>query len=72
MCFLSIYVHVACAYRACRGQKRVSDPLEMGLQALLITIVNQILGFEPVSSERAANAPNHCAISQPNFVCYDC
>lgn len=61
-----IYVYVSacmfvCALCACvsgarRGQKRVPDPWELELQALMRHL--WVLGTEPGSSKRAANVHN--------------
>ena len=38
---------------------KVSDPLELELQTVVICHVGAVLGIEPGSSERAAGALNH-------------
>jgi hypothetical protein len=49
-----------------RGQKWVSDPLELKLQEVVNSMV-WVLGIKPWSSERAGSPLNHGTVS-PSFL----
>lgn len=68
--FILNYEHVwvwvyacGCEYDACKGQKRASDGLELGLQAFMSYLMS-VQETEFKSSGRAGSTLNHWAISE--------